>query len=526
MVIEPAGLRNLVLLAGLLGAASAPVQPARAQPAIRCDGVTDAAPAINAAIEAAAAGVTGGVVTLPLGVCRVDLSAGRILPASRVTLRGQGRGRTVVLADDTRGNSGTWSGRGAISNGVPPGTPGVVPVPTGGNYRRLTDFHLRDLTVKGLRDDHAIPAGFQNAGFLVNLVSVENVSVRDCEFLDSRAFSLAIAHGSGVSVQDNLVSRSSRDSIAVWDVSDAVITGNHIRFSGDDAISAHSSDATPSPVRSGLVIADNVITDSQGIAVLGAKSVSITGNVLRRVAIHGVFVSATTQTQGATPTFAVNIANNIITDVYDISPWRRGSFTKDYIRVGGPQRMAAARQDSLYANDMPFAGTDGTRAGRGVAPGNFWVRIEGNTLVRTLLAVEHWSDWGYGAVLDTYEGISYNGPMTDAMLAARAIWIEGGLSQSRVAGNIIRTGGPRAIEFSGIGLADMAYDGLVITDNQISGFTQAGVFMGRSGTQRIRIDRNEFEADPALRPMPAAIVMPGVRGITAAANGLRNVAGE
>ena len=476
-----------VVMAALLWAV-----PARAQ-AIPCDGAADARPAINAAIEAAAQGPAGGVVTLPPGICRVDTAAGHVMPRSGVTLRGQGRGRTVILADDARGIGGTGGGGAAITNAVRPGTPGAVAVPTGGVFAPLADFHLRELTVKGLADGAADPPGAPPRAHLVNLVSVADVTVRDCEFLSSRFISLAISHGRGVSVQDNRVDRSARDSIALWDVSDAIVTGNHVTFSGDDSISAQSSDAAAGPVRSGLIISHNSISDGPGISVLGAREAIISDNVLRRIPVHGIEVGASpAHRQGGVALMAVSITGNVITDVFDWSGWRPGH-AKDYIRIDAKPR--------------------------GGGPANAWVRVENNTLVRTLPAVAAWSDWGFGAALRTHGGGSYNGPVTEAMLGATGIHVEGGLTQSRIAGNLIRTGGAHAIAFSGA--AELDYDGLVIAGNQMAGFKEAGILLPMTGQQRIRIERNEFDAEPT-DPPPRAIAGAGGAAITD--NRFRNVA--
>lgn len=472
------------------------------------DGVTRSGAAIGAAIAAAAARTTGGEVYIPAGNYRIDVSQAGIFAKSSVILRGAGRGKTVLFIDDANGQAGTNGGNAGITNA----TPGAV-------YPTITDFHLRGITLQGTRGQSG--ANVTQGVFLVNLVNIRNISVVDCEFLDSRGFSLGLFTGSDVLVRGNRVLRSNVNSIAVWDVSNVIITDNEIAMSGDNSISVHSGDSTAAPVRAGIVISNNSITDGQGIHVLGAKSAVISNNVIRRSRPYGINIGYDAFfAQGNTPNFGVQIINNVIEDISDGSIYN-SSANGYYIFVGGSSKQAGAGASapgapvagtgsvtplfgtvtgSFYANAQ--SNTDGQFSVTGTtpSPGGHWLRIEGNTLVRTLPAVATWSAWGYGSTLQVGKHGVYNGAVTEAMLAHPGIHIQPALRNCRIAGNIIQTTGANGIEFDAVANS-MDYDGVEICGNRIADFSAYGIAWAGAAatTQRIRIAANDFDGDPYFR---------------------------
>ena len=470
------------------------------------DGLTHAGTAINAAIAAAAALPLGGEVYLPAGHYRIDLSIAALTAKSGVMLRGAGRGKTLLTMDDS------------IASGA--GAAGLSNATSAGVFPPITDFHMRDITLQGMRGQNGSNVG--TGAFLVNLTNIGNVSVINCELLDSRNFSLGIFSGSDVLVRGNRVARSNFDSIAVWNVSNAIITDNEIEMSGDDSISVHTSDAALAPLRAGLLIANNSITDGPGIHVLGAKTAVISGNIIRRGRGTGINVGFDPFfQQGDTPNFAIQITGNLIEDVIDNSGFIAGSTPAYYILAGGSSKQsgpgAAAPglpaagsgtvvslfgtgTGTLYANGQ--SNTDGTHSVTGTtpSPGGYWLRIEGNTLVRTLPAVSAWTQWGYGSALQVGSSGIYSGAVTEAMLNHPGIHLIGALRHSRIAGNIIQTTGSNGIEFD-YSVIDMDYDGVEIVGNRIADFGQFGVFWptGTTSNQRIRIAGNDFDGDPYFR---------------------------
>ncbi len=473
-------------------------------PASACDGRRDASGAINAAIERAAQ--AGGLVLLPAGRCRIDLSVGAIFARSGVTLRGEGQGATILVIDDLRGGAGTRGGVAGITNAAGEG-----------RFAAIRDFHLRDLTLQGMR---TLANAKQNGAFLVNINGFDDVSVQDVTLLDARGMSLGIFNGRNAVVRQVRVARSMGDSIALWDVTDALVSGNRIEMSGDDSISLHSNDRAASPARSGLVVTDNLITDGPGIHILGAKLAVVANNVMHRVRGHGIRIGFDANyKQGNTAVMGVTVSHNIITDVYDSSGFAGGRGSVG-IGLRGPARQAGPLPGRPGTTGVPLQGTAeapafyanrqanhyGRFAVAGDAPsaGGRWLVVEGNLILRTLPAVPRWSAWGYGPALQVGVFGEYDGPMTDAALSPTGMLLEGQLGSVRIAGNTVQTGGANAIEFWP-DIQPMDYDGLEITGNNFIDFSAHGIFWPTPApsAQRIRIADNLFDGDPQQKGLAA-----------------------
>lgn len=500
-----------------------------------CDGVANDRVAINRAIAAAAARMNGGEVYFPR-MCRSDNSTGGILVLSSVTLRGPARGRGGIVIDDSHG------GGDGISN----------------NNVALNDFHIRDMTVTGMR------ATLPSSGVqLIQLTNGTNLSIENSEFIQSRQMGLVIQRSNHVVIRGNRIFRTNADGIAVWDSSDVLISANTIEGANDDAISAHSNDATAAPVRSGLTITGNTITESQGIDVLGAKNVTIADNTLRRMMSYGIVVDTGAgvgfPTQGDTALFGVHITENTISDVFrrPETPYRDQE--QYYIKVAGGPRVPVAG-GSAPGNPAvgtgavsPLLGSDGVGAfytnaimagGSVPGPGGYWVDVTGNRLLRTLPAVAAYSDWGYNAALFVGDngpanGL-YNGPVTEAELNTDGIHVEPALRNSRVEGNTVQTSGPYAIFLDqSRPTAAGDYDGLLIQNNKLVDFQTSGLWANPQAAERIVVRGNEFDGDPrfvapargphgtwAALSGPTAVpegILAGAGGLVMLDNSFRNV---
>ena len=110
-------------------------------------------------------------------------------------------------------------------------------IPGSNNFFPLSDFHMRDLTLRG-RADVARTVGAQ----MLRIVGT-NMSIENCEFLWSRHMGLVVAGGRDVTVRNCRVWRSVADGIAVWDTDNVVIEGNQAGWSGSGLYVEESSAA-------------------------------------------------------------------------------------------------------------------------------------------------------------------------------------------------------------------------------------------------------------------------------------------
>ena len=433
---------------------------------------TDASTAINAAITYAAA-QGGGTVFIPAGTYYINLSNSAIKPSSNVTIRGAGRGATVLTCDDTN----TSPAAACIYN---PST-------------AISEFHIRDLTLQGKAN-----VAFTIGSHGVLVYHCTNCSAENIEVQYGRGMAISFRHSDQVTVTHCHILDNDSDGIAVWNTPNAVITDNTILGNADDAISAHTEDADASPPRSGLVIANNNISESQGIKVLGGKAVNISNNVLRRIMAEGIEVDSagSSYPQGNTPVFSVEIKNNIVEDV-----WARqdgGQATSFYIVIGGGPKGSSGLIPTLgSANGIGTLYTNSTLSSTST-PGGGWIDVSGNVLVRTLPAVTAISQWGYDTTQwDGSFGANsqYSGAVPESALNGTGILFTSPVRKTRVCDNTIATTG------TGITLnasANLVNDDLLICRNNISEFSTSGIAATGSSTtaQRIVISGNNFDADP------------------------------
>ncbi len=501
---------------------------------------TGAQPSINAikaAIARASASAVASEVRLPAGRYVLTRATGRLDPASHVTLRGAGMGRTVIVCDDT-GNVADCIGNATG---------------TGATFNPVEDFHLRDLTIEGRGEaDRTIGSQTLRIGRCTQC-SVEGVEVRNSRFMG-----LVFHESDGVTIRGNRVYRSNRDGIAVWDTSNAIIADNTIVGANDDAISAHVSEGVAVPVRSGLVITNNTITESQGIRVLGAKATVITGNVLRRIMAHGISVEANDTLQGMTSPVAVNVSGNVITDVFRRIESPALNQDQYYIYVSGGPRTPGS---GASAPGMPVAGTgtvtplfgtngispfyanENNKPTVNATPGGHWIDVSGNTLVRTLPEVTAYANWGFGPSLfvgSAGAGRLFAGAVPEDNLRTIPIKVGPTLRNSRIADNTIATGGRFGIHFvERFGASKpLDYDGLLIEGNKISDFRDAAIWGAPTDTaQRITIRNNEFDGDPRFvhanrgaggkwtnaDNKPIGVYTGGFRGLVHHGNSYRNL---
>jgi hypothetical protein len=493
-------------------------------------GVADDTVAINLAIVAAnAAG--GGTVYFPPGTYKKLSSTTPITPKHNVTLSGDGMGISNIQYDTTAN------------------TNRCIYSPL--SYA-LTNFRMTGLTILG-----GWLANHTNGLQQIEIIGGTNIRVDECEIGYSRSMGIVISQSYGVVVDRCWIHHTNADGIACWYCPDAIITNNRIRYVDDDAISAHTLDTQAAPSRSGMVISNNHITDSQGIAVLGAKAVTIANNVLERISAYGIYVTfSTVFNQGNTPLHSNKITGNTINDVF--FRVQDGNDEQYYMYIGGGQRNAgalAAPPGMNKTSDGTIVGLYGT-SGVGyfqaqntddtsnASPGGYFIDISNNILARTKPSVAAYSDWGHGPLFAGNQTTSpdvdgwFDGPVAESDLNTQGIIFEGVMKNVHVKNNMIATG-KRAIYFkSGSAPADLIFDNMTIEGNTLFNCGDYGIFWeaGTLSRQNIRVTNNLFDVDPlhthsnrgangtwAASGLPVAVYLAFCGGVTVQNNDFGNV---
>jgi len=483
------------------------------------NGATSDSVAVNDMLLAAY--TAGTSVELPAGRYYVPTNAPIVLRPG-VRLRGAGPGRTVFLCDDTvAGSQGCFTNVGAAG-----------------------DYDVGDFTMEGVADTHPT-----DATQIFSIYNAGRVHLHNIESRYSRLMGFSLQHNVSVLADGVSVYRSMRDGIAAWDTPDVQVVNSHFEGVNDDAVSAHTNNAIAAPNRSSVIVANNTFVESQGISVLGAKQVTITGNNFRRMMAYCVYIGTPTLfVQGDTPSFAVKITDNQMEDVFKRPEPAAATNLQSYIYVAGPPRHGGATAAAPGDPGTPLLGTGmGTLYLQGItnnalaSPGNRWFDISGNTMIRTLPASSAYADWGYGAALWVGANSStgfWTGGIPEANLQTDAVVLLGPVRNSRIDRNLIETTGQSGV-LSNSPLADGDLDGLSISGNKFYGFGIAAVNMGSGAltNQRMILGDNEFDGDPQkshpnrgmrstwrANGWPAAIYLPNMAGVLIERNKTHNVA--
>ena len=477
------------------------------------NGVVDDRLAIQAAIDAASASPFGGVVTFPAGLFRINRAVGALVAKSNVTLRGAGPNKTTIWSDDSTGEVGQ-----AVLNNVS----------TYPNFTAITNFHMENIGFKGRGDVNKTPS----AGQLVMLGNSDDFRITNCWFTYSRQSALFIAKAKRAVVTQCYFYRSQADGLDYQDVANAIVMNNEFYNTNDDAISIGTIDTTVDPNRSGTLVAGNVITEGQGIAVLGGKHVLVADNVLTRITAIAIRVTSTVSEPAGSHTsqFNCKVVNNTINDVIKRSePSPRTGAHAGIIISGGPRDFGSAASapgepvvgtgvvTSLYgSNSVGTLYLNNSLSATVPQAAGYSIQVVGNIMQRTLPAVTTVSQWGYDAsglwVGNNGDGSGfYNGAITDASLSPTGIIINPTLHNCLIADNFINFGGVHGIEFSSaITVNNSDYRGLRIKNNEIIGFTSNGIRMpSTSTTHRIYIEDNIFDGDPLFVSANRAVARDG-----------------
>jgi hypothetical protein len=274
--------------------------------------------------------------------------------------------------------------------------------------------------------------------------------------------------------------------------------------------------------------------------------VSVHHNILRRCKQNGILVytSAGTASEGDSSIFAIDVSNNQIYDMMNDYPFTTGVSQA----IGVYQRPAEAISGSVipgtnitasgtfpspwdHRNGQHDSATDGI-------PPPFFIRIQNNTIARTLPAVSTYSTWGYGS---TYAGDGPHDPaVTNTSLRPSIGIILGGQARKAlVSGNIISHVGS-TISLDADPLSNFAGDGVVIRDNVLSDFSASGFSLPSPAAARgtnLRVLDNDIDGDPyhvsanrgaggtwLADTVPNALSCLSYQGVHFARNKIRNVA--
>ncbi|EEE04559.1 glycosyl hydrolase family 28-related protein [Burkholderia multivorans] len=368
------------------------------------DGVSDCTAAVQKAIDAALAIGGRQRIYFPAGVYRFAATSPSLDPGyGNLAFIGDGMDSSILI-----GEEGTY---------------------TGGDFdqRKHLFCHTSDTVLKGslefshlqFRGTLAENGYVEQGGAALALNFYRSIYIHHCRFYNRSWMAMANEGILSAQVQNNEFDTCMRDMCRFRSSFNCFVVNNTFRHGDDDAIALHHAYyfTGSGKVREGIVVDGNSLEDTCGIHILGARSTTVSNNVLRRVK-QTIIAIDSDSLEGGNPMFAISVHNNQIFDSL-VRPANlpNAQFACIGINYGGvfgapkgnpaPMENAAGTQNFLapYAFRDSF-GTDAT------FPAMFGISVHNNHIQRTLPAVGTYSTWGFGKTFSVTGFI--DPPVTDS----------------------------------------------------------------------------------------------------------------
>lgn len=296
-----------------------------------------------------------------------------------------------------------------------------------------------------------------------------------------------------------------RDGFRCTNSENIVITGNILKRVADDAVALHSLDSASTP-GSGFIVSNNIFEACQGVKILGAKVAKVTNNTLRRCLRNPIKISlAGTGTEGNTPMFSIDVSNNTITDTF-------GSLGTNYaiqIAVSLARSVGdQSNQPGVNSTTYTYNYTNNVDAGGTIVNLGMWgIRVNNNTIARTLKSGSAYSVWGYGQLFDRFTTNFISDPdITESHFQLHAINIVAPVNGLQIQDNSISGCGTgfSAILLQITGSSNIQdFSSALIQNNSIIDCPGLGISClslgSGSGSKQIIIQNNLIDLDPYFR---------------------------
>ena len=443
------------------------------------DGVTDDTAAIQAALNYVNSN-GGGTVYLPPGRYRkADTSGSTLVMYSNTRLLGAGES-SVVFFDDK--DNVLRSGNDLL---------------TCSNTSNVT---FENFAIEGTALTYTNETN-QKQGLTGG--TIDGLRIINVKFAKLRYMATAFSYADNVIMSGNRLEYIVRDGLRCTNSNNVIIQGNIFEHVSDDAIAVHSLDASTIP-STGVIISNNILEECQGIKVLGAKTVSIRNNVLKRSIRNPIQVLLPgTGSEGNTPQFNVDISGNMITDTMGTRGTNFNIYVGQKISRSNP---GLTLMPGVNTSPYPYNYLNDVDVGGKIILGQSGIRICDNTISRTLPDTTNYTDWGYGQLFDRTPTGFLSNPDSSDILKTHGIHINAPVFGLHIHNNMISGigGGFAAILLDIIGTNNIQdYSAVSISGNILFDCPGAGiqcVALGSGvGAKQIVIKNNTFDMDPYFR---------------------------
>lgn len=365
---------------------------------------------------------------------------------------------------------------------------------------------FRGLHFKGTWSDAAYPSG--QGGSSLMLYYYDEVVLQNCRFTNHRSYVMVNEFIKNARVMGCTFDKNARDNCRFRSTFNVQVIGNRFSHCDDDAVALHcNTNVTGGNIREGIVVADNIFEDTSAIQILGGRVVSVRGNILRRCKQNGILIytAAGVAAEADNGMFGVSVTDNQIYDMLSDYPF--SAAVSQAIAVFSRAAEAGTSTGGIIPGQnnpangtfaLPWNSRNTAYTGTVDSVGPlYFVRIQNNTVVRTLPAVAAYSTWGYGS---TYAGDGPHDPaVTDAALrVGSGILLSGQVRKAIVSGNVVSHVG-NGLSFDVEAGSNFGLDDVLVVSNVFSDFLGDCIAIPSPGSVRtvnLMVADNDFDGDP------------------------------
>lgn len=422
----------------------------------------------------------GGKLIIPKGTWRKADTTATLICYSNITIEGEGDA-SIILHDDVDTNA----------------------------RRDLIDLSNTDnVTLKNFAIHGTVQTYLNETNQSQTLIggNISNIRIDSLTIKNVRYMAMAFNNVDGAYVTGCRLENVVRDGYRFVQSQDVRILNNSAFNVSDDVVALHQSDAGNPKNAIGNIVSGNTFTQCQGLKALGAKALTVSGNIFRRSLRTPIFIrmAESGEPEGDTPAFNINIKDNQILDTIG----NKGTSSVLFISSGsGRDPGGESNQPGINASVFTFNYQDDITNAANPNIGLKGVIISGNNIARTLPATANWSDYGYGQLFDRVDVGFYTDPATsDSTFACHYVNLKGPIYGYNVSNNNmtgLSTGKSCILLEASTPASQMDISSLLINNNNV--FDCPGPFVTCTdvgsgvGSKEIFITNNLIDLDPFFR---------------------------
>jgi hypothetical protein len=326
--------------------------------------------------------------------------------AGSLTIRGEGMANTILAWDSgssTSQDSGAWYNVFRHKTSV----------------NAVSELEFEDFQIRGVLDFGRTNTG----GPALELNNYSGLKLNRVKFFQIPWMANQNEAIMKFTVTDSIFDTVMRDQARCRQCFADRIIGNKFIHSDDDSVALHTIDYlnAPGDVREGIVVEGNDFEDTTCVDIAGARSVVVRGNSFRRCKGSAIHMSSGS-TEATYPMRGIIISDNVATDTVARIPTPTASSCVICVLVNVPNAPTGVTSMLPGSNSYPSAyfakpwdyDINSTNAGAAFAAGARSIQIHDNVIMRTLPAVANYSAWGFGMML-TNSGF-LDPPMSDVAM--------------------------------------------------------------------------------------------------------------